>query len=126
MQFRLFYPSKYNIKSDVFHLIKWLNYFFYHRQVEKFGNSSENFDIGQLFQAFGSFLGIFLGSIAIGALVGCINALFTKFTKIREMPNLETAIFILISYSTFLATEAARLSGLLICLKIDDYHILKC
>lgn len=116
MQFRLFYPSKY--KARFFRLIKWLYNCFSHRQVEKFGNSSENFDIGQLFQAFGSFLGIFLGSIAIGALVGCINALFTKFTKIREMPNLETAIFILISYSTFLATEAARLSGLLIVLTL--------
>ena len=35
----------------------------------------------------------------------------TKFTYIRDFPLLETALFVLMSYSTFLASEAAGLTG---------------
>lgn len=75
------------------------------------GSSTEAFDVGEVFKALGNFIAIFLGSIAIGAAVGCLNAVFTKFTKIKEFPNLETAMFLLISYSTYLAAEAASFSG---------------
>lgn len=81
------------------------------RQIEIIGSSTEAFDVGEVFKAFGNFIAIFLGSIAIGATVGCLNAAFTKFTKIKEFPNLETAMFLLISYSTYLAAEAASFSG---------------
>lgn len=56
--------------------------------------------------------------MVIGGAIGCLNALLTKFTKIREHPSLETVLFMLISYSTFLASEAAEFSGIvavLIC-----------
>uniref|UniRef100_A0A0L8HKW3 Cation/H+ exchanger transmembrane domain-containing protein n=1 Tax=Octopus bimaculoides TaxID=37653 RepID=A0A0L8HKW3_OCTBM len=36
----------------------------------------------------------------------------TKYTKIREYPLLETALFFLMSYSTFQAAEAAGLTGI--------------
>lgn len=35
----------------------------------------------------------------------------TKFTYIRDFPLLETTLFVLMSYSTFLASEAAGLTG---------------
>lgn len=35
----------------------------------------------------------------------------TKFTHIRDFPLLETTLFVLMSYSTFLASEAAGLTG---------------
>ncbi|RNA42988.1 Sodium hydrogen exchanger 9, partial [Brachionus plicatilis] len=80
------------------------------QQIEKFsGNSLE---AGQFFRAIGSFFVIFLGSILVGSLVGCTNAILTKFTKIKHHPSLETALFILISYSAFYASEAIGLSGI--------------
>jgi sodium/hydrogen exchanger-like protein 6/7 len=36
----------------------------------------------------------------------------TKFTYIRDFPLLETTLFVLMSYSTFLASEAAGLTGI--------------
>ena len=44
--------------------------------------------------------------------MGCVTALLTKFTYIRQHPSLETALFILMSYTTFLASEAAGLTGI--------------
>jgi len=35
----------------------------------------------------------------------------TKFTYIRDFPLLETTLFVLMSYTTFLASEAAGLTG---------------
>ena len=35
----------------------------------------------------------------------------TKYTHIRNFPLLETSLFVLMSYATFLAAEAARLTG---------------
>jgi len=43
--------------------------------------------------------------------MGCVTALLTKFTHIRQHPSLETALFILMSYSTFLASEAVGFTG---------------
>lgn len=45
--------------------------------------------------------------------MGLITAILTKFTLIRQHPHLETALFILMSYSTFLASEAAELTGII-------------
>jgi sodium/hydrogen exchanger-like protein 6/7 len=45
--------------------------------------------------------------------MGCCTALLTKFTHIRDFPILETALFVLMSYSTFLIAEAADLTGIL-------------
>ena len=35
----------------------------------------------------------------------------TKYTYIRQYPLLETSLFVLMSYSTFLAAEAAEMTG---------------
>uniref|UniRef100_T1IZ25 Sodium/hydrogen exchanger n=1 Tax=Strigamia maritima TaxID=126957 RepID=T1IZ25_STRMM len=64
------------------------------------------------FKALGSFLGIFFGSLLIGSSMGCFTALLTKFTKLQDFPLLETALFFLMSYSTFLIAEAADLTGI--------------
>lgn len=63
------------------------------------------------FQAFGDFVGIFSLSLFIGATMGCLTALLTKFTRVRDFPLLESALFVLMSYSTFLIAEAADLTG---------------
>jgi len=37
----------------------------------------------------------------------------TKLTHIQQFPQLETALFVLMSYSTFLIAEVANLTGIL-------------
>ncbi|KAH1023602.1 hypothetical protein HUJ04_012776 [Dendroctonus ponderosae] len=69
------------------------------------------FEIKAFFQAVGDFCGIFMLSLLIGAAMGCITALMTKYTRVRDFPLLESALFVLMSYSTFLIAEASDLTG---------------
>lgn len=50
------------------------------------------FDGRGFMKSVGSFFAIFLGSVGLGSITGCIAALITKFTKISEFPTLETAL----------------------------------
>lgn len=43
--------------------------------------------------------------------MGCLTALITKFTRLKDFPLLESALFVLMSYSTFLIAEVAELTG---------------
>ncbi|EDV22043.1 uncharacterized protein TRIADDRAFT_11627, partial [Trichoplax adhaerens] len=77
------------------------------------------FDAGALFRSIGIFIGIFVGSFGIGfvicihvLLLTLINVHITKLTSIKEYPLLETAIFAIMSYSTFLVAEALGLTGI--------------
>lgn len=51
--------------------------------------------------------------------MGCLTALLTKFTYIRDFPLLESALFVLMSYSTFLIAEVADLTGNFSTLRIN-------
>uniref|UniRef100_A0A8C5MZP4 Sodium/hydrogen exchanger n=1 Tax=Leptobrachium leishanense TaxID=445787 RepID=A0A8C5MZP4_9ANUR len=75
------------------------------------GDNSHTFDITAMLKSVGIFLGIFSGSFAIGAVTGVVTALVTKFTKLREFPLLETGLFFLMSWSTFLLAEAFGFTG---------------
>lgn len=44
--------------------------------------------------------------------MGCLTAILTKFTRLRDFPLLESVLFVLMSYSTFLMAEATNLSGI--------------
>ena len=80
--------------------------------METYGRvSSEGFSAHAFFKALGNFLGIFGGAFAIGSTLGVITALLTKYTKIRDFPLLETALFFLMSYASFQASEAAGFTG---------------
>ncbi|KAL9927372.1 na[+]/H[+] hydrogen exchanger 3 [Glossina fuscipes fuscipes] len=74
-------------------------------------SSTGEFETYAFFQALGDFFGIFMLSLLIGALMGCFTALLTKFTRVRDFPLLESALFVLMSYSTFLIAEASELTG---------------
>ncbi|CAB1457060.1 unnamed protein product [Pleuronectes platessa] len=63
------------------------------------GDNTHNFDIVAILKSFGVFLGVFSGSFALG------------FTKLRDFPLLETALFFLMSWSTFLLAEACGFTG---------------
>ncbi|XP_011066167.1 PREDICTED: sodium/hydrogen exchanger 7 isoform X1 [Acromyrmex echinatior] len=79
--------------------------------AERYQSGSGGFETVAFFQAFGDFVEIFSLSLFIGATMGCITALLTKFTRVRDFPLLESALFVLMSYSTFLIAEATDLTG---------------
>ncbi|CAF0974749.1 unnamed protein product [Rotaria sordida] len=84
------------------------------QSIEKYvaGAILDKFDRGLMFKSLYNFFIVFIGSFAIGSGMGCLTALMTKFTYIRDFPLLETTLFVLMSYSTFLASEAAGLTGI--------------
>ncbi|KPP59277.1 hypothetical protein Z043_122815, partial [Scleropages formosus] len=63
------------------------------------GDNSHTFEATAMLKSFGVFLGVFSGSFALGVATGI-------FTKLRDFPLLETALFFLMSWSTFLLAEA--------------------
>ncbi|XP_054020591.1 sodium/hydrogen exchanger 7 isoform X2 [Dryobates pubescens] len=75
------------------------------------GENSHAFDAAAFFKSVGVFLGIFSGSFMMGAVTGVVTALVTKFTKLHCFPLLETALFFLMSWSTFLLAEACGFTG---------------
>ncbi|KRZ68858.1 Sodium/hydrogen exchanger 9, partial [Trichinella papuae] len=76
------------------------------------GSEALLFDGRALLNSFGHFFGVFFGSMGIGSLVGCLASLFMKFTKISQYPLLEATLFILMSYLSFLISEAAHMTVL--------------
>lgn len=106
------------------------------------GDNSHSFEAMALLKSFGIFLGVFSGSFALGVATGVMTALIsshqlkcstavlehfllvwtltftwphvTKFTKLRDFPLLETALFFLMSWSTFLLAEACGFTGTLV------------
>ncbi|XP_072268848.1 sodium/hydrogen exchanger 7 isoform X1 [Pyxicephalus adspersus] len=69
------------------------------------------FDAAAFFKSVGVFVGIFSGSFAMGVCTGVSTALISKFTKLHCFPLLETALFFLLSWSTFLLAEACGFTG---------------
>ncbi|XP_036217875.2 sodium/hydrogen exchanger 6 isoform X13 [Bactrocera oleae] len=74
-------------------------------------SSTGGFETNAFFRSLSDFFCIFMLSLLIGATMGCFTALLTKFTRVREFPLLESALFVLMSYSTFLIAEASELTG---------------
>uniref|UniRef100_A0A8C5CKR5 Sodium/hydrogen exchanger n=1 Tax=Gadus morhua TaxID=8049 RepID=A0A8C5CKR5_GADMO len=70
------------------------------------GANTHMFDAAAFFKSVGVFLGIFSGSFAMGAVTGVVT-----FTKLHCFPLLETALFFLMSWSTFLLAEACGFTG---------------
>ncbi|XP_037403535.1 sodium/hydrogen exchanger 6b [Pygocentrus nattereri] len=74
-------------------------------------SSSHSFDGGAMLWSLGVFLGVLSGSFALGTAAGFITALVTKLTRLRDFPLLETSLFFLMSWSTFLFAEACSITG---------------
>jgi len=84
------------------------------KSVETYDTAAgrEAFDTPAFFAAVANFVGVFAGSFIIGVFFGFACALCTKFTAIRDYPLLETTLFFILSYSSFLAAEASNLTGI--------------
>ncbi|CAI2739087.1 unnamed protein product [Dicrocoelium dendriticum] len=95
--------------------------FIYRRSVEQYGSKSiGNFDLAAFLSSISSFLAMFSGSFFIGVVIGALTALLTKFTHIREHPLLETTLFVLMSYSTFLLAETIGFTVFLFSVLLHD------
>uniref|UniRef100_A0A1I7YMA2 Sodium/hydrogen exchanger n=1 Tax=Steinernema glaseri TaxID=37863 RepID=A0A1I7YMA2_9BILA len=70
------------------------------------------FDFSELCLAMWNFGYVFFGSLFLGSFIGCLNASFTKFTSISEFPLLESSLFVLFSYISFLVAEVVELTGI--------------
>uniref|UniRef100_A0A8C7WD42 Sodium/hydrogen exchanger n=1 Tax=Oncorhynchus mykiss TaxID=8022 RepID=A0A8C7WD42_ONCMY len=70
------------------------------------GDNSHTFEVMAMLKSFGMFLGVFSGSFALGVATGVMT-----FTKLRDFQLLETALFFLMSWSTFLMAEACGFTG---------------
>lgn len=70
-----------------------------------------DFETHAFIHALKDFLFVFFFSLVVGTFMGCATSLMTKFTKVREFPLLETVLFVLMSYSTFLIAEVLQLTG---------------
>lgn len=80
--------------------------------VEEFTVHSTSFTMMEILRAVSEFGYVFFGSLFLGCSVGCVNALITKFTDINDHPLLETSLFILVSYISFLLAEVVHFTGI--------------
>ncbi|XP_028288236.1 sodium/hydrogen exchanger 9-like [Parambassis ranga] len=74
--------------------------------------AGHTFDPAAFLHSLGMFLGVLVGSFFLGFIFTVITALLTKFTRLHENPLLETSVFFLLSWSSFLSAEAGGLSGI--------------
>ena len=81
------------------------------RSIDEYGEGSGQFHWIGLFRSIGSFVGIFFGSFVLGVAMGLVTALLMKFSKLRDHPLLETSMFVIMSYSTFVLAEFCQLTG---------------
>lgn len=61
--------------------------------------------------AVGSFLLIFVGSTMIGVFFACFSALVYKHTNMREFPHLESGMFVMFAYASYLFAQGIGASG---------------
>lgn len=74
-------------------------------------SQSGDFEAHAFLKALKDFFFVFFFSLVVGCVMGCVTSLMTKFTKVKEFPLLESALFVLMSYSTFLIAEVCELTG---------------
>lgn len=87
---------------------------FHFSAIQNYGKHNSNngsFETAAFFKSLGDFFSIFTLSLLIGSSMGCVTALITKFTRLKDFPLLESALFVLMSYSTFLIAEVTELTG---------------
>ncbi len=71
-----------------------------------------DFETDALLLTVVKFFCVVLGSVGLGALVAALTAILTKFTRLSEHPLLETSLFTLMSYTSYLLAEISGMSGI--------------
>lgn len=80
-------------------------------QKYKAGAVAGDLTIVSLFEAIGTFLLVFFGSLMIGVVVGIGTALVLKYTYVRRFQKIETCLVILIAYASYFFSNGIHMSG---------------
>ncbi|KAF7488322.1 Sodium/hydrogen exchanger 7 [Sarcoptes scabiei] len=80
--------------------------------IEQFKEHYQSGFVYAISHAASNFLKIFVCSLFQGSLFGMVTALLTKHTRLYEYPLLESSLFLLMSYASFLLAEVLELSGI--------------
>ncbi|CAB3411593.1 unnamed protein product [Caenorhabditis bovis] len=80
--------------------------------IENFSTANEAITLEDFGGAIAGFGWVFFGSMLLGFGIGCMNAFLTKMTLISDHPLLESSLFVLISYISFLVAEVNGLTGI--------------
>lgn len=94
------------------------------QQIEMYAINSE-FEPTNLLKGLGHFFLILFGSCLTGSCSGFVNAIITKFVDLKNQPAIETTIFFLISYSSFLLAEAFQLTGRDKCSSLFFFYFMR-
>ena len=65
----------------------------------------------KVFEAIGTFLLVFFGSLVIGIIVGVLTALGLKYTHVRRFSKIESCLVILIAYASYFFANGIKMSG---------------
>lgn len=80
-------------------------------QRYKAGAAAGSLTIISLFEAIGTFLLVFLGSLMIGIVVGIGTALVLKYTYVRRFQKIESCLIVLIAYASYFFSNGIHMSG---------------
>ena len=72
----------------------------------------ERLEVEFVIYAIVKFFAVFFAAFGFGSMIGILNALLTKFTQLKDFPLLETSLFVLMSFSSYLLAEAFSCSGI--------------
>ncbi|KAL9581681.1 MAG: hypothetical protein Q9212_003752 [Teloschistes hypoglaucus] len=82
------------------------------QQYRPDGPKGGSLSIVSVFEAIGLFFLVFLGSLAIGVVVGIATALLLKYTLVRKFPKIESCLIILIAYASYFFSNGVFMSGI--------------
>ena len=83
----------------------------------------EGFELDAMVITVIKFFTILIGSVGLGAVIGCLSSVITKFTRVRDSPLLETSLFFLLSYSSYLIAEICEMSGIVAVLFCGIFQV---
>lgn len=83
----------------------------------------EGFELNAMVLTVIKFFTILVGSVGLGAVIGCLASVITKFTRVRDSPLLETSLFSLLSYSSYLIAEICEMSGIVAVLFCGIFQV---
>lgn len=83
----------------------------YHDVIAQQVSPNNSNDVNVL-QIILNFFGVFIGSFLIGAVIAIFNSIFFKLVPFVSEPIMETAIFVMASWSAFLTAEWLGCSGI--------------